>query len=275
MSRIPLADAAALRPYARRTMAVLLATAVVLAALVATFALVARRPTVHALRLTPGDANAIVVLDLSASISQETYTGIETTLSALARSRGRYGLVIFSDQAYEALPPGTAAEAFRPLVRYFTLPRQAQPGFLPTFPRNPWQSSFSGGTKIAAGLELAHTLAVGQGAHKPAVILVSDLDDDPGELFRLTAVGQAYRRDGVRLTVVGLNPTARDEALFTRIFGRHRYVLAADLTTASTRTALSARFPLALVILALLTAVMLAFGEWWSVRLDWAPGRRA
>lgn len=272
MSRIPLADAAALRPYARRTTVVLLATAVVLIALVVAFALVARRPTVHALRLTPGDSNALVVLDLSASISQETYTGIGTTLAALAHSRGRYGLVVFSDQAYEALPPGTAAESFRPLVRYFTVPRQTQPGFLPTFPRNPWQSSFSAGTEIAAGLRLAHTLALGQGLHKPAVILVSDLDDDPGDLPRLTAIGQAYQRDGLPLTVVGLNPTARDEALFARIFGQHRFVLASDLAAASTRPVLSAQFPLTLVVLALLAALALACSEWWSVRLDWAPG---
>ena len=271
MRSIPLADAAVLRPYARRTALALAATAFVLVALVVTIVLLARSPTVHALRLTPGDANALVALDLSVSIAQEAYTGIETTLAAVARSRGRYGLVVFSDQAYEALPPGTAAESFRPLIRFFTLPKQTRPGFLPTFPRNPWQTSFSAGTKIAAGLELAHALAVGQGLRKPAVILISDLDDDPGDLLRLTAVGQAYRRDGVALTVVGLNPTAHDRALFATIFGRHRLVLADDLASASARAVVSARFPLALVVLALLTAASLAFGEWWSVRLDWAP----
>ena len=272
MSRIPLADAVALRPYARRTTAVMLAVAVVLVALVAAAVLVSRRPTVHALRLTKGATSAVVALDLSASISQETFTGIQTTLAALAQSRGRYGLVVFSDQAYEALPPGSAAENLRPLVRYFTLPQQTRPGFLPTFPRNPWQRSFSGGTKIAAGLELAHTLAVGQGAHRPGVVLISDLDDDPNDLPRLTAIGQAYRHDGVALTVVGLNATDRDQAVFRRIFGRHRFVLASDLAAASTRDVLSTRFPLALVFLALLAAVALTFGEWWSLRLDWASG---
>lgn len=275
MSRIPLADAAALRPYARRTTALLLAAAVVLVALVAAAVLVARRPTVHALRLTQGDTSALVALDLSASISQETYTGISTTLTALARSRARYGLVVFSDQAYEALPPGTAAENLRPLVRYFTLPQQSQPGFLPTFPRNPWQSSFTGGTKIAAGLELAHRLALAQRPRRPAVILISDLDDDPNDLPRLIAIGQAYRHDGIALTVVGLNPTARDEASFRRIFGQHRFVLASDLAAASTRDVVSARFPLALAVLALLAAAALALVEWWSLRLDWAPGSRA
>lgn len=275
MSGIPLADAATLRPHARRTTALLLAAAVVLVALVAAVVLVARRPTVHALRLTQGDTSALVALDLSASISQDTYTGISTTLTALARSRARYGLVVFSDQAYEALPPGTAAENLRPLIRYFTLPQQTQPGFLPTFPRNPWQSSFSGGTSIAAGLELAHRLAVDQRPQRPAVILVSDLDDDPNDLPRLIAIGQAYRRDGIALTVVGLNSTARDEAVFRRIFGQHRFVLASDLAAASTRDVVSARFPLLLVVLALLAAGALALAEWWSLRLDWAPGSRA
>ena len=76
------------------------------------------------------------MLDVSASISADTYSRIGATLSSLARSGGRYGLVVFSDQAYEALPPGTPASDLRPLVRYFTLP-PAHGGFAPDVPAEP------------------------------------------------------------------------------------------------------------------------------------------
>ena len=95
--------------------------------------------------VVPKGTNGIVVLDLSASISTETYSRIGATLTDLVATRGRYGLVIFSDVAYEALPPGTPADALRPLIRYFKLPPQTQPGVPPNFPVNPWLQTFSGG----------------------------------------------------------------------------------------------------------------------------------
>ena len=75
-------------------------------------------------------------------------------------SGGRFGLVLFSDTAYEAIPPGTPSEALRPLVRYFTLRPARTEGFLPTFPVNPWANSFSAGTKISTGLELARGVII-------------------------------------------------------------------------------------------------------------------
>ena len=52
--------------------------------------------------------------------------------------------------------------------------------------------SFSGGTKISAGLTLAHTLAVAAPGRRPTVVLVSDLSDDPRDLH-------ATRLDPARL----------------------------------------------------------------------------
>jgi hypothetical protein len=84
--------------------------------------LVSRHPHTQTIVTLPAHSSAIVVLDVSASISADTYSRIGATLSSLARSDGRYGLVVFSDQAYEALPPGTPASDLQPLVRYYTLP---------------------------------------------------------------------------------------------------------------------------------------------------------
>ena len=57
--------------------------------------------------------DGLVVLDLSASISTDTYARIGATLDELADTGGRYGLIVFSDTAYLALPPGTPAAELR------------------------------------------------------------------------------------------------------------------------------------------------------------------
>src|SRR5438093_772845 len=181
MSAIPLTDAPLLAPAARRTLVVRVVLATALTATIVAAVLIARSPHAQTIVALPSDSTAIIVLDLSASISSDTYSRIGSTLSSLAHSRGRFGLVIFSDQAYEALPPGTAAANLEPLVRYFRLSKQPPFGFAPKYPKNPWADNFSGGTKIAAGMTLAHTIAVQNSLRRPVVILISDLDDDPDD----------------------------------------------------------------------------------------------
>ena len=146
---IPFADVRSLLPLARRTTLVRAAAAVVLVALALAAVLVGRNPQVRESTVLPTRSNGIVVLDLSASISTDTYARIGASLRELTESGGRYGLVVFSDTAYEAMPPGTPSEALRPLVRYFTLRAARTEGFLPTFPVNPWANSFSAGTKLS------------------------------------------------------------------------------------------------------------------------------
>ena len=100
MTSIPLADSAALRPAARRTLAIRIALAAALAGLIVAIVVVSRHPHTQTIVTLPAHSSAIVVLDVSASISADTYSRIGATLSSLARSGGRYGLVVFSDQAY-------------------------------------------------------------------------------------------------------------------------------------------------------------------------------
>ena len=70
---IPLTDAPRLKRYVRRTLALEVATLATAVALVIAFALAGRQPQVAAPISLPHGANAIVVLDLSASISSDTY----------------------------------------------------------------------------------------------------------------------------------------------------------------------------------------------------------
>ena len=271
MSAIPLGDAPALGGAARRTDAIRLWLAALLLALVVVTALLAARPRVPALHVLPAGTNGIVVLDLSASISEDTYARIAATLSDLADSKGRYGLVVFSGTAYEALPPGTRAADLKPLVRYFTLPPQKTPGFLPTFPPNPWSETFSAGTRISSGLELAHTLA--SSTARPAVVLVSDLDDDPGDLQRTALAVLAYRRDRIPLRVVGLNPSPEDQQFFQRLIGKQGAITSAHLPSESSAVSGRGGFPWLLAALALAVAVALAVNELLLPRLDWGERR--
>lgn len=268
MSSIPVADAPLLAPIRQRTTLVRATLGTIVVAAVVASALVARDPHRQTIVQLPGDSNTIVVLDMSASISSDTFSRIGTTLSGLAESRGRYGLVVYSDQAYEALPPGSPAADLKPLIRYFTLPRQESPGFAPQFPANPWGRSFTAGTKISAGLSLAHDIAVNGRLRRPAVVLVSDLDDDPQDVQRLGAVLLAFRRDRIPVQVVALNASADDLALFDRVLGRQA-VVRAGTTDADREPRNHTPFPWALVGLALVTAAALAAHELWSPRLEW------
>jgi hypothetical protein len=273
VSTIPLADAPSLRDVARRTDVVRLVLAALLLALVGTLAVLGGHARVRTLHLLPPGSTAIVALDLSASVSEDTYARIGATLADLAASDGRYGLVVFSGTAYEALPPGTRAAELEPLVRYFTLPEQKTPGFLPTYPVNPWSRTFSAGTRISSGLELARRLALDTRLHRPGVILISDLSDDPADLRRVALTILAYRRDRIPLQIVGLNPVPADAEFFRRLLGPKTAISAARLPGETSVVSGRGGFPWVLAALAVAVAAALVVNELLLARVRWRNGR--
>jgi hypothetical protein len=179
-----------------------------------------RHPEVSKPASLPARSGDMVVLDLSASISSDTFSRIGETLRKLVASGGRYGLVVFSNVAYEALPPGSPASALRPLIPYFTVPAQSGPGAAAALPTNPWTLSFSNGTRISAGLDLAHRILVADHLSHAHVVLISDLADDPADLQRLNEVATSeYGRGRTPLSVVALNAAPGDQAFFARVAG--------------------------------------------------------
>ena len=138
-----------------------------------------------------------------------------------------------------------------------------------TFPTNPWQRVFSGGTKISAGLELAHQIAFDDRLSKPIAILVSDLDDDPADLLRLQTIIAALKRDHIPLRIVGLNPSSQDVAFFKRLTGGAPVVRAGRLQPGP-EPRNHTPFPWTLVTLAFVVAVALAAHELWGPRLEWS-----
>jgi hypothetical protein len=268
MTAIPLADAHVLRPAANRTLAVRATLAAALVALVVAFALVARHPGTQTIVTLPAHSSAIVVLDVSASISADTYARIGATLASLARSNGRYGLVVFSDQAYEALPPGTPAADLQPLVRYFTITPRTTPGVAQTYPPNPWSGVFSAGTRVSSGLELAHAIAFEDRLRKPVAVLISDLDDSPEDWPRLVTIMLAFQRDHIPLRIVGLDPAPEDVARFNRL-SPDTPIVRAGLPGPGPQPRNHTPFPWTLALLTIGVAALLAAHELWGPTLDW------
>ena len=88
-------------------------------------------------------------LDMSASISGPIYARVATTLRGIVAANQAIGLVMFSDTAYELLPPNSPPSALQQFVRFFAPERHARAQ--PVFGQRPW-SQFSGGTRISTGL---------------------------------------------------------------------------------------------------------------------------
>ncbi|MDX6450491.1 MAG: hypothetical protein QOH16_540 [Gaiellaceae bacterium] len=266
---VPLADPASLDHAARRTRVVrLLLAATLLAALVVAFLVAPRTP---GRRFLPADATGIVVLDLSSSIKPDTYFRIEQTLATIAASQSRLGLVIVSDVAYEALPPGTAAQELKPMLRFFA-PQSTAAGASAQLARSPWDQWFSAGTRISSGLFLAAHMLQQEHVKKSAVMLISDLADDPTDLTRLTDAVLLLQQRQVPLEIVGLDPNPANADFFKRLLGTDAIFQEAHLPTgaqARGQLEVTGTFPTALAVFAAFVIALLALNEWWAEPLRW------
>ncbi len=275
MSSIPYAQARVFRAVAARGALVRRVLLVFVVLLVVAAALVARQPHAGKQPLLPAKAGGVVVLDLSASITSDTYSRIHESLQQLVERRGRYGLVLFSTVAYEALPPGTPASALEPIARYFVVPTHVVQGEQPTFPKNPWSDSFTQGTEISNGLDLARSIELAKGIKHPAVLLISDLADDPNDFQRLNTVLNEYQVEHIKLRVIALNADPSDLARFRSLVGKASSIVPAGLSTnQAAPPSVGTSFPVWLVVLASVVALLLALVEVRAARLDWGSHPR-
>lgn len=152
-------------------------------------------------QLLPPGKDAIVVLDLSSSLRASSVQ-VANALEQLTRDgKRRLGLVVFSDTAYEALPPSTSVEGLRGWLRIFQ--HDAPKAY-------PWTPSFSNGTWISSGLELARLAIRQDHVQHPHVILVSDLVDASPDQGPLENVAAKYQREGIDLRVLRI-PTDKSQ----------------------------------------------------------------
>lgn len=270
---IPLADASSFERQTRRTTVSRLVLAALLAALAVAAFLLARdltqRPNIGA----KPHAGGVLVLDLSTSVGPSTYTLIRSTLAKLTAQRERLGVVIFSDSAYEVLPPDTAPVELGPIARFFqphavpSTPRPFPPRLIenPRFYDNPWTSSYHGGTQISQGLGLAERILERDGIEHGRVILVSDLTESSLDQPRLTQTVMRYAQKGIRLEVVDLSVGGSDRRFYSQLTGQPVTLTLQPPVPVT----VSGRSPAWLVGMALALILLLAANEYWCRRLSW------
>lgn len=211
---IPASEPGRLRLVARRTT---LLRAVLALALVASLALavyVAATKDVRQAPLVPSGTTGVLVLDLSASVFEGA---LDQTVAKLSKTDERTGLVVFSDSAYELLPPGSPSGELVPLLRYF----RARPDA--TLPPNPWED-FRGGTRISEGLRAAREALLRENVSKGSIVLVSDLEILPDEIARVSEILALIRREGIQLRIVPLFPSAEKRALIEQLVGSDTFL---------------------------------------------------
>jgi hypothetical protein len=255
-----LADASSFGAARRRTWLLWSALAVAVLALLLIFAVRARAQSADVPILQPG-ADAVIVVDLSGSTLSDS-KGIARVLSALTRDPRRHlGLVVFSDSAYEALPPSTPVDGLK--------------GWLDVFehgdPWNyPWTPSFSTGTAISKGLVLARKIVRHQHVVHPHVVLVSDLDDAESDLGRLETVTAQYQRDGIDLRVIRVRAGAEPSAGVLGALPNAGFVSdAADVTVDPSHPARTGTGPIVLAVLVGVLGLLAAVNELALYPLTW------
>ena len=124
-------------------------------------------------------SGGVVVLDLSTSVDVQKAQRAQRVLRSLVETDGRVGLVVFSDSAYEMLPPDTRSSELEPLLPFFRTGPQISPDnvrrtrggrVMPNTPtgrprESPWSLTFRGGTRISTGLVEAKSKRLTRRSH--------------------------------------------------------------------------------------------------------------
>jgi hypothetical protein len=282
--RIPIADASGLGPGLRRAWIIRLLLAAALASL-----LVGAFVTVPggAARSAHRSGRTMVVLDVSGSIEGNDFPAVGRALERAAQEAGPSGagLVLFSDSAQEALPPGTPQRELLRFLRFFSSrARTAQsesgftlrhrPGSQPSGPQpafaalNPWQPHFSAGTAISVGIERARAALGNRGR----IILISDFVDSTWDRSALKRQLLAIARTpGLELQPMPLPAVLPGSATpYLKLIDRS---LPSTKAAAGSAAAERAQFPRWLVAVAALLAAALAVNELMAVSLRFREAR--
>ena len=309
---IPLAGLRELRVPLLRTTLLRIGLALLLLALLVLALLLVRDDGASAsASLIPGSEGGVIVLDLSASIGSTPHLRTANALRYVQQTRQSFGLVLFSDTAYEAVPPGTASTEMRPFMRHFgnvrlypCIRRGTRPCPAVTYqvPEdtsweeynqlveaatrggsrvNPWASSFRSGTRISRGLETARETLRREGMAGLGVLLISDLDDSLFDVPQLTQTLIRFKREEIPLKVVGLRPSQEDRELFRRVLGDDAFVTRPELQrrrdalVRERRDGAGTDFPWLLAGVVGLILLLLALNEHLCGRLTWRRLTRA
>jgi hypothetical protein len=260
-------DTAALRRPRRRARALQVVFTALSLALLLAAAANARNLDTRDPGLLPRGTTGVVVIDLSLSITNADYSSVRRVLKDLAADDSRIGLVIFSDVAYELLPPGTPSAELKPILRLLDSRGEPRP--------NPWTQSFRAGTRISAALELAAEMLERDAIENPSILLVSDLETAPDDVPALARTIAGLRSRAIPLRVSGLGPSSDARKLFGGLLEEGALTVAEDTGATGRRPGAVGRLPTELLVLAALLFAALAVHERFTARLGLPPPRRA
>ena len=260
---IPSADTGVLRRVARRTLLLRWLLAATAGGLLFAALASARDLDTERGELIPGGRSGVVVIDISLSITNREFRGVRDVLERLVATRGLVGLVVFSDIAYELLPPRTPTSELRPMLRFYT-PSRGQ------LPRNPWTPSFQAGTRISVALELAQSMLRRERIARGSILLVSDLETAPQDLPDLGRTLERLTKSPIAVRVVPLSPTRDGILLFRSLLGNDAFVGPLGPSSEDDRrldTAARGDTPVELLLLGGLVFLVLAAHERFAGRL--------
>ncbi len=264
---VPSADVPRLHVAAQRTGAVrIVLTAALIATLVWLFVVAKSAGTGRAAVFPEGAETGVVALDMSASISGPIYARVATTLRGIVNANQSVGLIMYSDTAYELLPPNSPPGAMLQFIPFFVPLRYY--GSTPVFGQTPWDT-FMGGTRVAAGLEMARTALRRAHVKHGSILLVSDLDDSNADQGLLETEALRLREEHIPVRIVPLFAQPRDKRLFAALFGDNSFVDPSVFTHTAKRHAASiaAPQPWMLILLGCLLVALLAGNERFNGRL--------
>jgi len=212
--------------------------------------------------LLPAGTTGVVVLDLSLSIVDDQSGIVRRTLQTLIDADAPVGLVVFSDVAYELLPPGTPSDELRPIIRLLTPNSEGKVV-------NPWTDAFRAGTRISSALQLAHDMLVADRVKDGSILLVSDLETAPDDVPETAAILRRIQRAGTPVRLLALGPSSDARTLFGGILGADAFTPIVDgpVRAAEPPDARRRPLPKTLIVLGLLFLVALAAHERYAGRL--------
>jgi hypothetical protein len=216
-----------------------------------------------------GTDTGVVALDMSASIAGPVYARVSSTLRGIISANQSVGLVMFSDTAYELLPPNSPPGAMAEFIPFFVPLRYY--GSTPVFGQAPWDT-FMGGTRIASGLLMAAASLRRANIAHGAILLVSDLDDSAADQPLLNSAAVRLRQMHIPVRIVPLFAAPHDKRLFAALFGDNSFVdpkVFAHSATKHTQP-IAAPAPWKLIGLGALLVLLLAANERFVARLETA-----
>ena len=270
---IPLADSGLLAGAVRRTTLVRLGLFTALVVLAAVAVWRAARLETRTVAFLPETGTTIVVLDQSRSVYLADYKAIASILTRVVQGDPSVGLVAFSDTAYEMLPPGSHGSDLKSLLRFYR-PTGVGSNVDPStnFPASPWDNTFSGGTMISSGLNLARRMVDRDHVKRATILLVSDLEtagqDRPAFADALIRIRNDPR---MTLRIAPLYAIPEERAFVARFVPRDAFVKAAQIKghgPAEPRRRLLAHTPWALIVVGGLLLLALGANELLCSRVE-------